>query len=131
MINRRTVAFVLIGSFALTLPSFAQNSFSQRIDATVLPGETFVGQFLPSRGARRISAIVRCEVKATAYLDISNDIYNEDSVVLGASSVELKPKQAQILIVPAGLVDIQGVRIRVVNEDKTFGTVYATISVSR
>jgi hypothetical protein len=130
MINRRTFAFALIGSLALVLPSLAQGSFSQRINATVLPGEAFVGQFLPSRGARRISAIVRCEVKATAYLDISNDIYNEDSIVLGASTVELKPKQAQILIVPAGLVDVQGVRIRVVNQDNTFGTIYATISVS-
>lgn len=117
------------------LPAGAQfyggNTFSQKIDATITSGEEFVGQFLPSRGAWRISAVVRCDVRASAYLDISTDVLDERSAVLGVSTVELQPKQAQILALPAGLIDVQGVRLRVVNRDKTFGTVNATISVSR
>jgi hypothetical protein len=106
-------------------------SFSQRIDTTILSGETFTGQFLPSQGAERISAIVRSEGKATAYLDITDNTLDENNTVLGAVSVKLTPKQAQILALPAWVISIQGVRLRVVNEDSSFGNVKATITVVR
>ncbi|MBC7882466.1 MAG: hypothetical protein H7Y37_14175 [Anaerolineae bacterium] len=108
-----------------------RQSFSQRVDATVLSGETFTGQFLPSQGAEKISAIVRSEVKATAYLDITDNTLDENNTVLGAVAVKLTPKQAQILALPAWVISIQGVRLRVVNEDSSFGNVKATITVVR
>jgi hypothetical protein len=107
-----------------------RQSFSQRIDATVLSGETFIGQFLPSQGAERISAIVRSDVKATAYLDITDNTLNEDNTVLGAATVQLAPRQAQILALPAWLINIQGVCLRVVNQDNLFGNIKATITVA-
>jgi hypothetical protein len=105
-------------------------SFSQRIDTTILSGETFTGQFLPSQGAERISAIVRSDVKATAYLDITDNTLNEENTVLGAATVQLAPKQTQILALPAFLINIQGVRLRVVNQDNLFGDIKATITVA-
>lgn len=118
------------GSSYQQIPRVRQ-SFSQRVDATVLAGETFTGQFLPSQGAEKISAIVRSEVKATAYLDITDNTLDENNTVLGAVSVTLTPKQAQILALPAWVISIQGVRLRVVNEDSFFGNVKATITVVR
>jgi hypothetical protein len=106
-------------------------SFSQRIDTTILSGETFTGQFLPSQGAEKISAIVRSDVKATAYLDITDNTLNEENTVLGAATVQLVPKQTQILALPAFLINIQGVRLRVVNQDNLFGNIKATITVAR
>jgi hypothetical protein len=106
-------------------------SFSQRIDTTILSGETFTGQFLPSQGAERISAIVRSDVKATAYLDITDNTLNEDNTVLGVATVQLVPRQTQILALPAFLINIQGVRLRVVNQDNSFGDIKATITVAR
>lgn len=125
--NRRAF-FLSLASMWVALPAAARTS--QQINVTVGSDDTFVGQFLPARGARRISAIVNSDVKATAYLDISVDVLNEESTVMGVSSVELLPKQTQILVLPAGLVDIQAVRLRVSNRDRFFGRVIATISVT-
>jgi hypothetical protein len=133
--NRRvaTGGIVLFG-LGLARPAAAQfyiNASTQRIDATIISGEEYATQFLPCRGARRISATVSCDVRASAYLDISDNLLDRESTVLGVSAVELLPKQAQLLILPAELVDVLGVRLRVVNRDRTFGTVRGTLSVLR
>ncbi|AGY60164.1 hypothetical protein [Gloeobacter kilaueensis] len=127
---RRRLLLAVVGGLFLPVAVSGQG-FSQRIDATCAPDDPFIGQFLPARGSRRISAIVNSEVKATAYLDVTTDVLNEDSVVMGAVAAELQPKQAQILALPASFIDIQGVRLRVVNRDRTFGRVTATLNVSR
>jgi hypothetical protein len=128
--TRRLLLAAFGTALACSLPAVAQ-VFTQRIDVTLSSDEPFVGQFLPARGARRVSAVVSSEVRATAYLDVTLDPLNSDAVVEGASSVELQPRQPQLLAIPAAFIDIQAVRLRVVNRDRTFGTVRATISVGR
>ncbi|MBW4699720.1 MAG: hypothetical protein KME03_17850 [Aphanocapsa lilacina HA4352-LM1] len=139
--NRRDLVLCLAAGWLWPVAARAQRvinypprvlgTTSQQINATCSPGDPLIGQFLPAFGAQSVSAIVNSEVQATAYLDVTSNMFDERSTVLGVSSADLQPKQSQLLVLPAFLVNIQAVRLRVVNTDRTFGTVVATISVAR
>jgi hypothetical protein len=118
------------------LPSVAKaqpfvSPVTHRINVTCSPEDPYISQFWTTSGARRVSAIVNSEVKATAFWDVSADPLDDKSTVLGVVSVDLQPKQAQILALPPAFANMQAVRLRVVNQDTTFGRVIATVSVGR
>jgi hypothetical protein len=130
---RRRFVLILAG---LLLPSVAKaqpltDTMTHRLNVTCSPEDPYVSQFWATSGARRISAIVNSEVKAMAFLDVSADPLDDKSVVLGVVSADLQPKQAQILALPPAFASMQAVRLRVVNQDTTFGRVIATLSVVR
>lgn len=130
---RRRFLLTFIGLLWPTVARAQQlfNGVTQRINVTCSPGDPYTSQFWPTLGARRITAIVNSEVKATAFLDMSTDPLDDKSTVLGVASVELQPKQAQILALPPAFTNVQAVRLRIVNQDETFGRVIATLSVGR
>lgn len=107
------------------------NTFSQSINSTFSAEDPLIGQFIQSWGAQAISATVRSDVKATAYLDVTGNELDDYSTVFGVASVELQPDQAQLIALPAPLLNLKAVRLRVVNRDRSFGRVWATISVTR
>lgn len=130
---RRRFVLILVG---LLWPSVARaqpltDGLTHRLNVTCSPEDPYVSQFWTTSGARRISAIVNSEVKATAFLDVSADPLDDKSVVLGVVAADLQPKQAQILALPTAFASTQAVRLRVVNQDTTFGRVIATLSIVR
>jgi hypothetical protein len=132
VIVRRRFVLTLVG---LLLPSLAKaqplaNGLTHRFDVTCSPEAPYVSQFWTTSGARRVSAIVNSEVKATAFLDVSADPLDDKSTVMGVVSVDLQPKQAQIIALPLTFAN-QAVRLRVVNQDTNSGRVIATLSVLR
>jgi len=110
----------------------APQNINQSINTVYLPGEVYNSIFLPSLGATRISALVSSEVQGTAFLDVSNSNLNsltERDIVYGVAEKTLSPRRAILIAIPAEFLVFEQVRLRLVNEDKTFGRVRATLSV--
>jgi hypothetical protein len=112
----------------------APQNINQSINTVYLPGEVYNSIFLPSLGATRISALVSSEVQGSAFLDVSNsnlDSLTERDIVYGVAEKTLSPRRAILMAIPAEFLVFEQVRLRLVNEDKTFGRVRATLSVWR
>lgn len=104
-------------------------TFTQNFTGSYLPGDFYASLFLPSLGARRISAIIFSEVRGTAFLDVTNNATDERDIVLGASQQNLKPGSSVLISIPAEFLVFNQVRLRVLNEDKKFGWVRGSLNI--
>ncbi len=102
---------------------------SQKLDTISLPGQISNTTFLSSLGARRISAIIFSEIKGRAFMDVTNNQFNDKDYVFGVTEILLIPNRSLILGLPIDYLVFNQVRLRILNEDKTFGRIRATLSV--
>jgi hypothetical protein len=102
---------------------------TQQINTICLAGSDYSSSFLQSLGASRVSAIVFSEVKGRAFLDVTNNPFNEKDFVYGIEEKPLLLNRSLLIAIPADYLVFSYVRLRVLNEDQTFGRIRGTLSV--